>query len=225
MMEGLSFDPASQPRTREEFAADRLREAIFRGELEPGQRLDEHALAELWGVSRTPVRSAIRILAAESLVELLPHRGAVVNELSPDELEEIYLVRGTLEGMATRLAVPKMDEDRISLLRAILDEMDSTSDADQWLVLNNRFHHTIYQAASGPRLLSIIEYVRNISRPYIRQFIGAPDHMASSSGDHHRILEACANGDGEGAEAEIRKHLLDVCEANLEFVVSANDDS
>jgi DNA-binding GntR family transcriptional regulator len=85
-VERLSFDPASQPRTREEFAADRLREAIFRGELEPGERLDEHALAELWGVSRTPVRSAIRILAAESLVELHPHRGAVVNELSPDEL-------------------------------------------------------------------------------------------------------------------------------------------
>ena len=103
-MQKLSFDPARQPRTREEFAADRLREAIFRGELEPGERLDEHALAELWGISRTPVRSAIRILAAESLIELHPHRGAVVNELSPNELGEVYLVRGLLEGMAARLA-------------------------------------------------------------------------------------------------------------------------
>jgi DNA-binding GntR family transcriptional regulator len=223
MVEGLSFDPTSQPRTREEFAADRLREAIFRGELEPGQRLDEHALAELWGVSRTPVRSAIRILAAESLVELLPHRGAVVNELSLDELEEVYLVRGILEGMAARLAAPNMDEERILLLRAILAEMDDTPDPDQWLALNNRFHHTIYQAANRPRMLSIIEYVRNIATPYIRQFIDAPHHMKSSRADHYRIVEACAHGDGERAEAAIRKHLQDVCEANLEYVVSGSD--
>jgi DNA-binding GntR family transcriptional regulator len=224
-VEGLSFDPASQPRTREEFAADRLREAIFRGELEPGQRLDEHALAELWGVSRTPVRSAIRILAAESLIELHPHRGAVVNELSPDELEEIYLVRGMLEGMAARLAAPKMDEERVETLRSILVEMDATPDPDLWLALNNRFHHTIYQAANRPRLLSIIEYVRNIATPYIRQFIDAPDHMESSRMDHHRILDACASGDGVRAEAEIRKHLQEVCEANLEYVDSSATDS
>lgn len=217
-MKRLSFDPASQPRTREEFAADRLREAIFRGELEPGERLDEQALAELWGVSRTPVRSAIRILAAESLVELHPHRGAVVSELSPDELEEIYLVRGMLEGMAARLAAPKMDEERIATLRSILVEMDATPDPDRWLTLNNRFHHTIYQAANRPRMLSIIEYVRNIATPYIRQFVDAPEHMESSRRDHRRTLEACAAGDGVRAEAEIRKHLQAVCEANLEFV-------
>ena len=151
-------------------------------------------------------------------MELHPHRGAVVNELSPDELEEVYLVRGLLEGMAARLAVPKMDEERLALLRAILAEMDGTPDPDRWLALNNRFHHTFYQAADRPRLLSIIEYVRNISTPYIRQFIDAPHHMESSRRDHHRILEACANGDGVRAESEIRKHLQDVCEANLEYV-------
>lgn len=223
-MEGLSFDPASQPRTREEFVADRLREAILRGDLEPGQRLDENALAQVWGVSRTPVRSAIRVLAAESLVELHPHRGAVVSELSRDELEEVYLIRGILEGMAARLAAPKIDEERIAVLQAILVEMENTPDPDEWMALNNRFHYTIYQAANRPRMLSIIEYVRNISTPYIRQFIGAPDHMESSRMDHHRILDACADGDGERAEAEIRKHLLDVCEANLEYVESSITD-
>jgi DNA-binding GntR family transcriptional regulator len=223
-VEGLSFDPASQPRTREEFVADRLREAILRGDLEPGQRLDENALAQVWGVSRTPVRSAIRVLAAESLVELHPHRGAVVSELSRDELEEVYLIRGILEGMAARLAAPKIDEERIAVLQAILVEMENTPDPDEWMALNNRFHYTIYQAANRPRMLSIIEYVRNISTPYIRQFIGAPDHMESSRMDHHRILDACADGDGERAEAEIRKHLLDVCEANLEYVESSITD-
>jgi DNA-binding GntR family transcriptional regulator len=224
-MQGLTFDPAGQPRTREEFVADRLRQAILRGDLEPGQRLDEKALAEVWGVSRTPVRSAIRILAAESLVELHPHRGAVVSELSRDELEEVYLIRGILEGMAARLAAPKIDEERIAVLQAILVEMENTPDPDEWMALNNRFHHTIYQAANRPRMLSIIEYVRNIATPYIRQFIDAPEHMESSLRDHRRILDACASADGERAETEIRKHLQEVCEENLEYVESSTTDS
>ena len=225
MVHRLSFDPASQPRTREEFVADRLREAILRGDLEPGQRLDENALAQVWGVSRTPVRSAIRVLAAESLIELHPHRGAVVSELSRDELEEVYLVRGILEGMAARLAAPKIDAERTAALQAILVEMEDTPDPDEWMTLNNRFHHTIYQAANRPRMLSIIEYVRNIATPYIRQFIAAPEHMESSRRDHRRILDACASADGERAEREIREHLMEVCEANLEYVDSSATDS
>jgi DNA-binding GntR family transcriptional regulator len=224
MVQGLTFDPTSQPRTREEFVADRLREAILRGGLEPGQRLDENALAQVWGVSRTPVRSAIRVLAAESLVELHPHRGAVVSELSRGELEDVYLIRGMLEGMAARLAVPNVDEERLAVLQTILAEMENAPDADVWMALNNRFHHTIYQAANRPRMLSIIEYVRNIATPYIRQFIDAPEHMESSRRDHRRILDACASADGERAEAEIRKHLQEVCEANLEYVESSIAD-
>jgi DNA-binding GntR family transcriptional regulator len=225
MVQGLTFDPTSQPRTREEFVADRLREAILRGDLEPGQRLDENALAKVWRVSRTPVRSAIRVLAAESLVELHPHRGAVVSELSRDELEEVYLIRGMLEGMAARLAAPKIDEERLAVLQTIIVEMENTPDPDAWMALNNRFHHTIYQAANRPRMLSIIEYVRNIATPYIRQFIEAPKNMESSRRDHWRILDACASGNGERAEAEIRKHLQEVCEANLEYVESSSASS
>jgi DNA-binding GntR family transcriptional regulator len=224
-MKGLSGGLVDFPQTREEFVASRLREAILRGDVVPGERLDESALAETLGVSRTPIRSALRVLAAESLVELHPHRGAVVNELSPNELEEVYLVRALLEGMAARLAVPRMDDERIGALEQILDDLEVTMDPDRWLVLNNHFHSTIYQAANRPRMLSIIEYVRNIATPYIRQFIEMPEHIESSGGDHRRIFEACKKRDGQLAEAEVRKHLEDVSRANVEFVESAGNAS
>jgi DNA-binding GntR family transcriptional regulator len=221
-MEWLSGLFVDFPQTREEFVASRLREAILRGDLAPGERLDESALAVALDVSRTPIRSALRVLAAESLVELHPHRGAVVNKLSPDELGEVYLVRAILEGMAARLAAPRMGDERIAALEKILDELEKTEDPDQWLAINNQFHAVIYQAANRPRMLSIIEYVRNISTPYIRQFIGMHEHMESSRADHRRILDACKKRDGQLAEAEIRKHLQDVARANVEFVESAD---
>lgn len=224
-MEWLGGQFVDFPQTREEFVASRLREAILRGDLAPGERLDESALAVALGVSRTPIRSALRVLAAESLVELQPHRGAVVTELSPDELGEVYLVRAILEGMAARLAAPRMDDERIVALAEILDELEKTEDPDQWLVLNNHFHSTLYQAAGRPRMLSIIEYVRNIAIPYIRQFMEVPAHMESSREDHRRILAACKKRDGQLAELEVRKHLEDVSRANVEFVESAENAS
>ena len=209
---------ADFPQTREEYVASRLRDAILRGDLAPGERLDENALAATLGVSRTPIRSALRVLAAESLVELHPHRGAIVNELSPDELNEVYLVRVILEGTAARLAAPNMDEERIAILEELASEMETVTDPDHWLSLNNQFHATIYQAANRPRMISIIDYVRNISAPYIRQFIEVREHMDSSREDHRRIIEACKLRDGKLAEQELKKHLQDVAQANVEFV-------
>ncbi|MFQ5857212.1 MAG: GntR family transcriptional regulator [Anaerolineae bacterium] len=199
---------------------ERLREAILRGHLKPGQRLDQNEIAEALNVSRSPVRDALRTLAVENLVELYPHRGAVVAELSPEELEEIYFIRGVLEGMAARLGAPKMDEDRIATVQTILEEMEKTSDLDRWLELNRRFHHTIYQVANRPRLLSIIENLRNTSAPYIRQFIAFSEHMAEARVSHRRIFEACANRDGLLAQEETQKHLKAVCEGVLVYVGS-----
>jgi DNA-binding GntR family transcriptional regulator len=217
---GLKLQAVRAPKTREEFVADHVREAILCGDFKPGERLEENVIASLLAVSRTPVRAALRILAAESLVEVHPHRGTVVNELSPVELEEIYFVRGILEGTAARLAVPNVDEERIDALKAILDEMEVTLDTDQWLALNNRFHRTLYHAANRPRMLSIIDYVRNIATPYIRQFIDAPGHKAASQAEHRRILAACIERNAALAQVEIERHLKAVFEADLDSVAS-----
>ncbi len=220
-----SVQRGSVPKTREEFVAHRLREAIQRGDLKPGEKLDEGELAELLGVTRTPVRGALRILAGENLVEIQAHRGAIVVDLPPDELEDIYLIRGILEGKAARLAAPKMTDEHIAALRAALERLEGTTDTDRWLDANDDFHRIIYSVIHRPRLLAVIEYVRNICAPYIRQFIGSPEHMYSSQVRHRQIFEACERRDGALAEQAMQEHMDVVCRANLTYVESASADS
>lgn len=219
-MDNLRIDAARVLKTRDEFVADRLREAILRGRLKPGQRLEENEIADFLNVSRSPVREALRTLAAEGLIEVYPHRGAVVAEISPEELEEIYFLRGVLEGMAARLAAPKMDADQIAKLQAILEELNEATDPDRWLDLNRAFHATIYLAANRPRLFSITENLRNTSAPYIRQYIATPEHLEAARISHRRILEACQEQNGVLAQQETQEHLKAVYDGVLVYMGS-----
>jgi DNA-binding GntR family transcriptional regulator len=201
--------------TREDFVIDELREAIVRGHFKPGEKLDQEEIAELLNVSRIPVRQALRTLTAEGLVKMYPHRGATVAELSREELEEIYFLRGVLEGVAARLAAPKMDDARIAKLQAILKKIDQLTDLDEWLDLNREFHNTIYEVINRPRLLEMIESLRNTSAPYIRDYIASPEYLEVTRLSHQRILEACINRDGILAQKETQKHLKVVGEGAL----------
>lgn len=201
--------------TRDGYVADRLRRAILRGELKPGQKLDQNEIAELLNVSRSPVREALRTLAAEGLVAVYPHRGAVVSELSREEFEEISLIRVSLEGMAAGLAAPHMDDERIATLKAILEDLDQTTNPDQWVALNRRFHNTIYRAVHRPRLLALIQSLRNTMAPYIRQYISSTDHVDAARIGHLRILDACIKRDEKSAQEETQKHLKGVYEEAL----------
>ena len=217
-MRNLRIDASLAFQTREEFVAHRLREAILLGQLKPGDKLDQNEIAELLGVSRSPVREALRTLAAEGLVDVFPHRGAAVAELSVDELEEIFLIRRTLEGMAARLSALSMDASEIAELEMILEEIDQISDLDSWLELNRRFHHTLYEAAGRPRLFSLVENLRNTTAPYVRQFISSVEHIETAQASHRRILAACAAADGALAETETMRHMEAVCEGVLEHM-------
>jgi DNA-binding GntR family transcriptional regulator len=201
--------------TREDFVIDELREAIVRGHFKPGEKLDQEEIAELLNVSRIPVRQALRTLTAEGLVKMYPHRGATVAELSREELEEIYFLRGVLEGVAARLAAPRMDEAHIAKLQAILEKIDQLNDLDEWLDLNREFHNTIYEVINRPRLLEMIESLRNTSAPYIRDYIASPEYFEVTRLSHRRILEACINRDGILAQQETQKHLKVVGEGVL----------
>ena len=222
-MGGLQIDSTPAFQTREEFAAHKLREAILLGHLKPGDKLDQNEIAELLGISRSPVRDALRTLAAEGLVEVIPHRGAAVAELSADEVEEIFLIRRILEGMAARLATQRIGPAQIAELQAVLDEIDQTSDLDGWLELNRRFHHTLYQAAGRPRLFSIVENLRNTTAPYVRLFIVTAEHIESAQESHRRIVRACAAGDAVAAERETQEHMGAVCEGVLEYMKSQGE--
>jgi DNA-binding GntR family transcriptional regulator len=205
-------------RTREVFVADRLRQAILRGDLRPGEKLDQKTIADLLGVSRSPLRVALTVLAGEGLVEIHPHRGSTVAELSPEELEEVYCIRGILEGRAAGLAASKLSTERLASLQAILDELDEMTDLDDWLELNNRFHYALYESTSGPRLLSLIESLRNTAVPYVRSFIASSEHMKIGQASHWRILEACIARDATCAQREMEEHLDSVCKGVLKYM-------
>lgn len=206
-MTDLGIDLGNAFQTRQEVVVSRLREAILRGSFAPGERLDQKEISERLKVSRSPVREALRTLAAEGLVEVIPHRGAVVAELSPDELEEIVAIRSVLEGMAARLAVPKMDVEHLKTLESILKELSQTTDLDRWIVLNHRFHETIYQLSNRRRLLALIENLRNTITPYMRQYIASSDHIRQVSASHELIFDACVKRDPALAELETQKHI------------------
>lgn len=196
--------------TLEQFVVDSLREAILRGDLVPGQRLDQEELATQLGVSRSPVRIALRTLHTEGLVQLLPHRGAVVAELSIAELEEIYHIRAILEGTIIRSATPKCGAEELARCRQLLEEMEQPLEPDRWVELNGEFHRTIYQASGRRRLLSMIDSLRHASALYVHDYITTEEHLQSACASHRRILEAIEQGDSLRAQEETEKHLHEV---------------
>ena len=206
---GMLGDPLQ---TRQEVVTARLREAILRGYFKPGQKVDQNEIAHQLQVSRSPIREALRTLAAERLVEIIPHHGVRVTELSVEELEEILLLRGILEGMAARLAVPQLEAERIKTLETILEELEPTTDLDRWIELNDRFHQTIYEAAHRPRLLALIISLRNTVAPYIRQYIATSAHMRDAAASHRQILQACVERDSGWVEQATQEHLAAVRE-------------
>ncbi len=214
----LNGKAADVLRTREVFVADQLRQAILRGDLQPGEKLDQMSIANRFGVSRSPVRVALTVLAGEGLVENHPHRGSVVAELSPEEIDEIYCIRSILEGRAAGLAAASLSTEHLAALQTILEALDQTTDLDHWLELNNRFHYALYESASGPRVLSLIVGLRNTAVPYVRSFIATSEHMATGQASHWRILEACIARDAGRAQREVEEHLDSVRKGVLEHM-------
>lgn len=201
--------------TREEYVAKVLREAILRSELKPGERLDQTKIAEQLKVSRTPVRNALLILSNEGLVEMAPHAGAVVSEMQPEEIEEIYFIRGVLEGIAARLAAESLTDEDVALLGTRLKDLDRAGNPDEWIHHNKHFHLQIYSAAKRPRLLSLIASIHDLTLPYSYRYIGSEDHRRIASVGHHQIFEACRQRDGLRAEAAVKEHLETVCKGVL----------
>jgi DNA-binding GntR family transcriptional regulator len=206
------WKPASFPalHTRRTYVVDQLREAILRGFYMPGDRLDQGDIATLFNVSRSPVRSALVLLEAEGLVHNEPHRGAVVAELSRTELEEIYLIRGVLEGIAARLGAPALTEPQLVDMRLLFSRLDESPAPDLYARLNNEFHNIIYAAAHRPRLFSIIKTLTNTALPYTRQYFMSADHHRTARVGHVAVLEACEARDGKAAQAATEAHLATV---------------
>jgi DNA-binding GntR family transcriptional regulator len=211
----------SIPRTVKASLVEALRDEIVRGDLAPGQYLRLEEIAARFDFSTMPVREALRDLEAEGLVTIFPHRGAMVTRLSPDELEDIYDMRVTLEEMATRLAVPFLTEATLAELTSLVEQMDNhLGDVATFVRLNHQFHLTFYAASGRRHLCEINRMLRYRSQHYLHVFIveAKTDHMPPTQQEHRAILEACKRGDAEEAAALVREHVAQVGHAIIEYV-------
>ncbi|MGH2934206.1 MAG: GntR family transcriptional regulator [Gaiellaceae bacterium] len=218
-----------------------IEEAIVSGELAPGTVLRQEQLSEQFKVSRTPIREALRRLAALGLVSFVPNRGVRVRTLSRDDLEEAFLVRAELEGLATEIATPKFTPENLAELdeaekrfATISLELRSREPGDErrtimgdWVRANHTFHDVIYGVADLPLVEQLAKSAR---RTFSGPAVWAPgDHSidglyAKNAEQHRAIKQSIAAGSAAGARALAREHVLSsfhLLETILEQVGSA----
>lgn len=194
--------------TAHEYVRDVLRRAILNGELTGGARLVQAELAATLDVSTTPVREALRDLASEGLVRFDPHRGAIVTELDPEEVKDIYEIRRILEPHAMRQAAPLVTDSLLERLRTVHQRMIDNAHSASFVDLNRVFHLAIYEAGTSSRLLSIIRGLEDAAVMYIGAALGTvPGLREEAIADHEAILTALENHDVEAAVKAIGKHL------------------
>ncbi|HEY9633335.1 MAG TPA: GntR family transcriptional regulator [Coleofasciculaceae cyanobacterium] len=203
----LAANVLHQQRSTPDLIADALREAILRGIFQEGQSLRQDEIAAQFGVSRIPVREALRQLEAEGLVTLHLNRGAMVSVLSPAEAQEICEIRMALETTAIQLAIPKLTESDLEKAAVILEATDQTTDAARWAQLNWEFHATLYTPGDRPRLLGMIKTLHvNIDR-YVRLQMEKMNYLEKSQKEHYQILHTCRRQDAKAAVRLLKRHI------------------
>jgi len=196
------------PKTRQEAAAERLREGIISGRHRPGERLKQRDLAHEFGCSVIPIREALQQLAMEGFVVLDPQKGARVVDLNSRTLEEIYEVRMMMEGRAARRAAERMTPQAAARISAILDKMDRPDlTHTEWLALNLEFHDSLYACADQEFLRRTVASLRRSLEPYLRLDLAKVADYAPGRREHRQIFEACLRKDGEAAERCTIAHL------------------
>lgn len=202
----LAASVLQHQRSTPDLIAEALRRAIQYGLFQEGQSLRQDEIATQFGVSRIPVREALRQLEAEGLVTFHPNRGAMVTVLSPAEAQEIGEIRMALETTALQLAMPNLSDADLKRAVAVLTETEQISDPMRWADLNWQFHAALYTPANRPRLLSMIKTLHvNVDR-YIRQQMQEPDYRDQSQAEHHQLLVACQSRDPE-AVLVLQQHI------------------
>lgn len=191
-------------------AVDRLRDLIIQGQLAPGVRLNERVLCERLGLSRTPLREAIKLLATEGLVELLPNRGAVVSRIDADGLAQTLEVMGALEALAGELACRRASAGRIAQVRALHEKMlarHAARDLAGYFRYNQAIHLEIVAAAGNPKLEATYRQLNaNVRRVrYMANLSG--ERWDKAVAEHEEILAALEGRDADRLKRLLRDHL------------------
>lgn len=208
--EAQELYPRITRRTLHEEVLERLRDMIIEGRLTPGQRINEGVVGAQLGVSRTPLREAIKTLASEGLVEIQPAKGAIVRKLSAHDLVQILEVLKTLEQLGGRMTCAQASDEAIAAIRAMHDEMMALYEARNrldYFKLNQAIHSAIV-AASGNDVLVEMHGTLQARIKRLR-FVGneGPEKWAGAVAEHEEMIEALLKRDGEALAVIIGKHM------------------
>ncbi len=217
-----------QKRTRAETLRDALMDAIIAGRYPPGHRLDEMELAEAFEVSRTPVREALKQLAAMDMIDLRPHRGAVVSDHPPERVAELFEALAENEAACARLAAIKMgtsEREALESHHAACRAAMQANQIDRIYDTNKAFHEAIYAGAHNAFLAEQVHSLRRRLAPFTRaQFrrSGRPTHSAD---EHDAVMTALRNRSGTAAEEAMRQHIRLIAQTYVAYQLELGSQS
>lgn len=208
-MESPKLALIDRPSLHEELV-NRLRDLIVEGELPPGTRLNERVLCERFGVSRTPLREAVKVMASEDLVELLPNRGAVVTALTEADVRYLFEVMGALEALAGELACQRIDDAGLAEIRALHYQMllhHTRGELPDYFKCNQQIHEKIVAAAGNPVLAATYRSLSGRIRRARYMANLSQERWDHAVHEHEQILEALSAHDGARLRDLLQRHL------------------
>lgn len=204
-----------------EIVFETLREAIINAVLKPGERLMEIQLAEEMGVSRTPVREAIRKLELEGFVVMVPRKGAYVAGISIKDIADVFEIRAAMEGLAAGLAAERITEEELEQLERILvkiGECVQNNDLEKLIEVDTEFHDTLYKACRNERLVQIVSNLREQIQRARTASLSTPGRSKYALEEHKKIVEAVSERNVELAQMLAREHIENAENAMLDVL-------
>ncbi|MFV0679966.1 GntR family transcriptional regulator [Ottowia sp.] len=202
------------PRALYEEVAERLRQRIFNRTLAPGDWIDEIRIAQEWGISRTPLREALKVLAAEGLVTMKVRRGAYVSESSPKDLADVYHLLELLEADAAAAVAHQASSAQLAELQALHANLEATvSDSQRFFALNEAFHLRLLELADNRWRLQMVQDLRKVMKLHRQHSLQKAGHLHQSLAEHEALMRALTTRDGPAAAQAMRLHFQGGLEA------------
>ncbi|MBL8473191.1 MAG: GntR family transcriptional regulator [Rhodocyclaceae bacterium] len=190
--------------------AERLRIRILNQEFPPGGWIDEQAIAAQYGISRTPLREALKVLASEGLVDLKPRRGCYVAEVNDADIADIFAVLALLEGRCAADATRGLRADELRMLEKLHEKLErcaASEDIDGFFEINQQFHRRVQEFCGNRWLMQMIEDLRKVVKLNRRHSLDVEGRLARSLVEHRSIMDAMRRGDVAAAELAMRTHI------------------
>ena len=213
-----------QQASRADQVQQQILKSIRSGQYQPGDRIREEEVAKSLGVSRTPVREALRRLESDGLLSFESWRGVVVARLDRQQVSELYAMREVLEGSAARMAARHIDEAEIDLLRLLIEQAnESPGDPSKLAGWNRKLHQTIYEAAHNRYLLQTLGQLENALALLRGTTYEVAGRAQTAAAEHQQMVEAICARDAEAAELAAREHIRSAQQARLKLILEEQE--